>query len=100
MMTSLALPERRDLMVDLAPRVTLPDFITRASLELIWPAALAFSYGTFQDRSQRSIQLSACLTYVVGTLLGLLVGGHLYALKYETSNLCRNVDKVRSGRRG
>lgn len=27
------------------------------------------------------------LTHVVGTLLRLLVGGHLYALKYKTSNV-------------
>ena len=33
--TSLALPERIDLRADLRPRVTLPDFMTRASFELI-----------------------------------------------------------------
>jgi len=35
MITSLALPERRDLRVDLYPRVTFPDFITSARRELM-----------------------------------------------------------------
>jgi hypothetical protein len=33
-MTSLAFPDRRLFRVERNPRVTLPDFITRASLEL------------------------------------------------------------------
>lgn len=33
MMTSLALPDRRDLSVDLYPKVTFPDFITSARRE-------------------------------------------------------------------
>lgn len=46
MMTSLALPERRVFMVEVAPRVTLPDFITKASLELIWTRNVNIhSYG-------------------------------------------------------
>lgn len=42
------------------------------------------------------------LTHVVGTLLRLLVGGHLYALKYKTSNVLfkKRSSEMRSGRRG
>jgi len=43
MMTSLAFPLRRDLRVELYPRVTLPDFITSARRELI-ESALFFAF--------------------------------------------------------
>lgn len=43
MMTSLAFPDRRDLRVEEYPRVTFPDFMTRANLELIESAV--FSVG-------------------------------------------------------
>jgi hypothetical protein len=55
-------------MVDFAPRVTLPDFITRASLELTCNILLVKA----QDR------IVTAVTHIVGTLLG-LVGGHRYA---------------------
>ena len=68
MRTSLALPERNVFMVDFAPRVTLPDFITRASLELTCNILLV----KVHDR------IATAATHIVGTLLG-LVGGHRYA---------------------
>jgi hypothetical protein len=68
MMTSLALPERKVFMVDFAPRVTLPDFITRASLELTCNIELVYE----PDRN------APAATHIVGTFLG-LVGGHRYA---------------------
>jgi hypothetical protein len=44
-MTSLALPERRLLRVDLYPRVTFPDFITSARRELMESAVLLLFLG-------------------------------------------------------
>ena len=44
-MTSFALPLRRDLRVDLYPRVTLPDFMTSARRELMLLASFLFFLG-------------------------------------------------------
>jgi hypothetical protein len=49
MMTSLAFPDRRDLRVEEYPRVTFPDFMTRANLELIESAV--FSVESVRKRS-------------------------------------------------
>ena len=64
MMTSLALPDRRLLRVERKPRVTLPDFMTRASLELLESAP------EFQAHCLRNLLLDA-----VRILLDLL-GSH------------------------
>ena len=45
MMTSLALPERRVLRVDLYPKVTFPDFITSARRELMESAVFLDFFG-------------------------------------------------------
>lgn len=71
MMTSLALPERRALTVDLYPRVTLPDFITSARRELICDFEVSMTLSFCCSMAQK--------THVVGVLLAL--GCHRDALE-------------------
>jgi hypothetical protein len=49
MMTSLALPDRRLLSVLLYPKVTFPDFITKASLELMESAVFLVFYTEVRE---------------------------------------------------
>ncbi len=70
MMTSLALPDRSDLSVDLNPKVTLPDLMTRARRELIVSEVFLLLRGGILSDGLSDAEMSWCCSFAVCVSVG------------------------------